>query len=106
MRVSLSLVRVAVLVVFASAFVGTVGEVRAQAPNAKGRDPWLWPFSSESIWNMPIGSSAVYKPANLGPAPRVGVDSQFLVRTSADDPEREVLNSPSFKTRSTGTTPL
>lgn len=22
------------------------------------RDPWLWPFSSDSIWNMPIGNNA------------------------------------------------
>lgn len=22
------------------------------------RDPWLWPFSSDSIWNMPIGDKA------------------------------------------------
>ena len=25
------------------------------------RDPWLWPFSRDSIWNMPIGSDAKYE---------------------------------------------
>ena len=29
------------------------------------RDPLKWPFASDSIWNMPIGSGAVYVPANL-----------------------------------------
>lgn len=71
-----------------------------------GRDAWRQPFAAESIWNTPIGSGAIYKPAGLGPSPRVGVDTQFLLRTSEADSEREVLNSPSFKERSTGTTPL
>jgi len=29
------------------------------------RDPLKWPFASTSIWNMPIGSNAVYVPANI-----------------------------------------
>ncbi len=29
------------------------------------RDKFLWPFSATSIWNMPIGSGAVYVPANI-----------------------------------------
>lgn len=29
------------------------------------RDPLKWPFAASSIWNMPIGSGAVYVPANL-----------------------------------------
>lgn len=70
-----------------------------------GRDPWLWPFAPESIWNRPIGSEAVYQPAHLEPAAHVGVDTQFLVKTQAADPEREVLESPGFKQR-IGTRPL
>ena len=70
------------------------------------RDPWLWPFASDSIWNMPIGSRAVYQPANLQPAKHVGVDTQILLRTSAMDPEAEVIGSPSFKSRSTGSNSL
>src|SRR3989454_488521 len=30
-----------------------------------GRDPLLWPFSRDSIWNLPIGASAVYVPASI-----------------------------------------
>src|SRR5712671_857017 len=35
------------------------------------RDPLKWPFVSTSIWNMPIGSNAVYVPANIPPNPSV-----------------------------------
>jgi len=35
-------------------------------PSATTRDPLKQPFASNSIWNMPIGSGAVYVPANLG----------------------------------------
>ena len=38
------------------------------APSAS-RDPLKWPFASNSIWNMPIGSNAVYVPANLPAVP-------------------------------------
>ncbi len=72
---------------------------------AEPRDPWLWPFAAESIWNMPIGTGAVYKPAELGPARHVGVDTQFLLRTQGTDPDRPVLESPAFKNR-IGTAPL
>jgi len=34
-----------------------------------GRNPRYWPFISSSIWNMPIGSGAVYVPANLPAVP-------------------------------------
>jgi hypothetical protein len=33
------------------------------------RDPLKQPFASNSIWNMPIGSGAVYVPANMKPVP-------------------------------------
>ena len=79
----------------------------AQARAADARDPWLWPFSADSIWNQPIGSGAQYEPAGLGPAAHVGVDTQILLKTSEDDPERPVLDSPTWGPgRATGTTPL
>src|SRR5437879_13544756 len=34
-------------------------------PAASGRDPLLWPFSRDSIWNLPIGSAARYVSAGL-----------------------------------------
>jgi hypothetical protein len=38
-----------------------------------GRDPLLWPFSRDSIWNLPIGASAVYVPANIQVATQRGM---------------------------------
>src|SRR2546430_17080826 len=35
------------------------------SPNAVVRDPLTWPFSRDSIWNLPIGASAVYVPGNI-----------------------------------------
>ncbi len=61
-----------------------------------GRDALVWPFSSSSIWNMPIGRNAVYVPANLPPvpglppagdgtmsqsAPMPGVDIEQIIQT-------------------------
>lgn len=34
-----------------------------------GRDPYKWPFASNSIWNTPIGTGAVYVAANLPAVP-------------------------------------
>ena len=74
--------------------------------SALARDAWKWPFTPQSIWNMPIGSGAVYVPANLKPAKHVGVDTQFLVTTSKDDPEQEVHLSPGWEQHATGTESL
>ncbi|MCG8374699.1 MAG: hypothetical protein MI700_14245, partial [Balneolales bacterium] len=60
------------------------------------RDPWLWPFSSTSIWNMPIGDEAIYEPANFEDASNVGIDIQHLLLISENDPNRQVLNSPTW----------
>ena len=38
-------------------------------PDAIARDPVQFPFASDSIWNMPIGSGAIYVPANLPTVP-------------------------------------
>ena len=61
------------------------------------RDPWQWPFAKTSIWNMPIGSEAVYVPANLEPSYSVGVDVQLLLKLDANDPQRPVLATYDFK---------
>jgi hypothetical protein len=51
-----------------------------------GRDPLSWPFASTSIWNMPIGTSADYVPANLPDvpggdrwSPMPGLDAEYLL---------------------------
>lgn len=38
-------------------------------PPAATRDPLKQPFAANSIWNMPIGSGAIFKPANLSGTP-------------------------------------
>jgi len=48
---------------------------------ATTRDPLHWPFSTTSIWNTPIGSGAVYVPAQITPATAAGmtVDQDLIV---------------------------
>jgi len=48
---------------------------------AETRDPLKWPFASNSIWNTPIGDSAVYVRANLQPTMRLTVDEDIIVMT-------------------------
>jgi hypothetical protein len=36
--------------------------------SASSRDPLVQPFATTSIWNMPVGSAAVYVPAGIKPA--------------------------------------
>ncbi len=45
------------------------------------RDPLKWPFSKESIWNMPIGSGAVYVHAGIEKAMAQGmtIDEDYIV---------------------------
>lgn len=57
------------------------------------RDPWLWPFSQNSIWNQPIGSEAIYVDANLKPANNVDFDIQHIMELSSEYPERQVLGT-------------
>ncbi len=40
----------------------------AKAAFPTSRDPYKWPFSRDSIWNMPVGSNAQYASAGM-PAP-------------------------------------
>ncbi len=71
----------------------------AQQEAIPERDPWLWPFCSRSIWNMPIGSDARYRAANL-PAPRaIGCDIEWHLRTSPDDPIVPVYSPSSWEQR-------
>jgi hypothetical protein len=43
------------------------------------RDPLEWPFAQSSIWNMPIGSEAVYVPANIPPQKQVQPEEDILI---------------------------
>ncbi len=64
------------------------------------RDAWVWPFSSKSIWNMPIGANAVYKPTGFRPANSyIGFDLEYFVRVGQSDPVVPVLQPSSWQTR-------
>lgn len=47
------------------------------------RNPYLWPFSKTSIWNMPIGSAAEYTPQPVNPNHIDGimVDADIIIIT-------------------------
>lgn len=51
---------------------GTGGGTGGGTPAPGTRDPLLWPFAAESIWNMPIGAGAVYVPAEMTGTPNGG----------------------------------
>jgi len=50
---------------------------------ASKRDPCLWPFAADSIWNTPVGDGAVFVPAQIAPALEAGMtyDPDFIVLT-------------------------
>ncbi|NOK59348.1 MAG: hypothetical protein GFH27_549283n192 [Chloroflexi bacterium AL-W] len=60
------------------------------------RDPWLWPFAQDSIWNTPIGSDAVYAPANFEPNATLGGDNVYLLKLDRAHPARPVYGHNSW----------
>jgi hypothetical protein len=67
------------------------------------RDPWLWPFAQDSIWNTPIGSEAQYVPSGLTAAQQVIVDTNYLFKVPAGAPEQPVYMNPDWSDRCHGT---
>jgi hypothetical protein len=67
------------------------------------RDPWLWPFAQDSIWNTPIGSEAQYVPSGLSAAQQVIVDTNYLFKVPAGAPEQPVYQNPDWSDRCHGT---
>lgn len=63
------------------------------------RDPWQRPFTSTSIWNMPIGADAEYVPANLPYTERQLIEHSFLLRTTTADPVQPILRTTSWRNR-------
>jgi hypothetical protein len=53
------------------------------SPTASGRDPLLWPFSRDSIWNLPIGADAAYVYAGIKRSTAAGMttDVDVLILT-------------------------
>jgi hypothetical protein len=68
------------------------------------RNPWLWPFSEDSIWNLPIGSGAKYKPANIPPVDYVGVDIDWLFVIPQGSPLRPLYDPGDWEKRCQGQT--
>ncbi len=62
--------------------------VEITSPPPGTRDKRLWPFAIDSIWNMPIGSNAVYVPAGIGEASSLSIDEEYLVFPAPSDPLR------------------
>lgn len=56
------------------------------------RHPQLWPFLQNSIWNMPIGSNAVYVDAGIGAATQGGmiIDEDIII-LEPDAPLKDVV---------------
>ena len=63
------------------------------------RDPWLWPFAANSIWNTPIGSHARYAPAGFEAAGHVGVDVEYHLELGNGDPLTPLYAPRSFSAR-------
>ncbi len=57
------------------------------------RDPWLWPFSRDSIWNMPIGSDAKYEDAGIRFVDEYGIDEEYLLTTTESDEQLEIYET-------------
>lgn len=75
---------------------------------AGGRDKYLQPFATHSIWNMPIGSGARLVPAGLWAARgAIALDPDYWITTVASDPIHEIYDDlAGWRTnRCSGTTP-
>lgn len=76
--------------------------VLAQTQRPTTRNPWLQPFSSNSIWNTPIGSKAKYVRANIKPASWIAPDTEYFFRLKASDPKRPLYTPGSWTKRCQG----
>ena len=89
----------AALIVIAAVASSAMQGISAEVPEVQKRDPWLWPFSPLSIWNMPIGSNADFTPANLPESKYIGCDVEWHIRTTAEDPVYPVYSPSSWEHR-------
>ena len=66
--------------------VRTAPTVSAAGVITAGRVATLWPFSRDSIWNLPIGANAVYVPTNIAPVTGAGMttDPDVLILTPSE----------------------
>lgn len=67
------------------------------------RNPILWPFAIDSIWNQPIGDGAEYVPANLESERLLTADTDHFFVLRPDDPRQDLFSIGGWRNRSTGT---
>ncbi len=98
-RAPLAVLAVLALTLTGCGGLGADGSSRPESAAAGGRDPLRQPFASDSIWNTPLGSGAVYVPAGLQPLPggqttgRVPqIDDESII-LSPESPETPILFS-------------
>ena len=77
-----------------------ISETTIRFPDS--RDKFQWPFSSESIWNMPIGSEAKFVSADIRPAKFFGADEEYYFKVNQADPLRSVYAPGSWSKRCVG----
>lgn len=72
--------------------VNEVGQTPVLNPQSifSKRDKFLWPFDKTSIWNMPIGSNAVYVDADLGSLGLIYPDAEYIYQSTPHDPLQKV----------------
>ena len=90
------------LALFALVF-GSIGVFLLQGSFAAGRDPWVRPFRSDSIWNTPIGSNARYVDAGFPFTPRSQLDKTYFLKLKGSDPLRDYVVTGGWRDRCSGT---
>src|SRR2546426_296032 len=73
---------------------GDSSSVSSASASVAGRVATLWPFSRDSIWNLPIGANAVYVPANIKKPTAYGMttDVDVLILTPNAPPTNVSYN--------------
>lgn len=102
--------KVRLLLVFLSLVV-SLPAIKMQFKNTAetqptNRNPLLWPFATDSIWNTPIGSDAKYVDANIQQARALATDIDHFFVLNDTDPQRDVYNIGSWHNRTSGTRDL
>jgi hypothetical protein len=71
-----------------------IGDNPVDSISTETRNAYRWPFSNGSIWNMPIGSKAIYVAANIKPATILAmtVDEDYIIMTP-NEPLVDVYSS-------------
>ncbi|WP_066378465.1 MULTISPECIES: hypothetical protein [unclassified Anabaena] len=94
--------RLRIFAVLASLIATLLFTLPATSSFPTTRDKFQWPFSSTSIWNMPLGSGARYIPAKIQKAGRILSDDEHFFQVNTADPKRPVYANGSWTQRCSG----